>query len=107
MGQLLPFPVADCCRPSTCSTTSTTCPSGVCVGDGAGIYDTLADLKAAPASVFPTTTAKKEFIILGLNVIYDGGYRIYAADLSNSDPPDDYQTVEATNFTGRLKLLFG
>lgn len=81
------------------------CPT-ICVGD-IGIYDTLADLKAAPAEVFPNTMAKKLFVLAGLNAVYDGGYRIYVADLSNSDPPDDYQTVEADNFSGRLKLLFG
>ena len=105
--ELLPSAFSDCCDESPCCTTGTTTScAAICIGD-VGIYDTLAQLKAAPASVFPTTTAKKIFFLLGLNVIYDGGYRIYAADLANGDVPDDYGVVQADNFSGRLKLLFG
>lgn len=103
---MLSSPYADCCRPSTCATiaTSTSC-AAICVGD-LGIYDTLAQLKAAPADAFPSS-APKFFVLRGLDVIYDGGYRLYVSDPTNGDPPDDYQTVEAANFSGRLKLLFG
>lgn len=105
--ELLPTSFSDCCQESPCCTTGTPVSCGqICVGDGPAIYDTLAQLKAAPTSVFPLSVPK-EFIIRGLDAIYDGGYRIYISDPSNGDTPDDYQTVQATNFSGRLKLIFG
>jgi hypothetical protein len=106
MGELLASPFTDCCQPSNCTSTATSgdCPQ-ICIGD-IGIYDTLAELKAAPASVFPTSAAKM-FLLRGVIAKYDGGYRLYVSDPVNGDAGDDYATVEADNFTGRLKLLFG
>lgn len=108
MSELLPSAFSDCCQQSSCGgfSQSVDCAS-ICIGDdGPIIYDTLAQLKAAPASVFPLSVPR-EFILRGLNAIYDGGYRIYVSDPTNGDPPNDYSVVQAVNFGGRLRLLFG
>jgi hypothetical protein len=111
MSELLPSSFSDCCQQTSCGglSQSSDCAS-ICIGDGGGggalIYDTLAQLKAAPASVFPASVPGL-FILRGLNAIYDGGYRIYVSDPSSGAVANDYSVVQAVNFSGRLLLLFG
>ncbi len=67
-------------------------------------FDTLAAMTAAAAEKLVDTHL---FLMRGLAVKYDGGYRLYIYDAGSTAAADDYSVVQPTNGAGRLHLLFG